>query len=47
VLHVASAAGELTVRADAKQPARPGDRLTVYLDPGALHLFDARSELRL
>ncbi len=47
VLHVASAAGELTVRADAKQDARPGDRVTVYLDPGALHLFDARSEQRL
>ncbi|HTJ41951.1 MAG TPA: sn-glycerol-3-phosphate ABC transporter ATP-binding protein UgpC [Kofleriaceae bacterium] len=47
VLHVASAAGELTVRADAKQAARPGDRVTVYLDPGALHLFDARSEQRL
>jgi multiple sugar transport system ATP-binding protein len=47
VLHVASPAGELTVRADAKQSARPGDRVTVYLDPGALHLFDARSELRL
>jgi ABC-type sugar transport system ATPase subunit len=47
VLHVASAAGELTVRADAKQVARPGDHVTVYLDPHALHLFDARSELRL
>jgi multiple sugar transport system ATP-binding protein len=47
VLHVASAAGELTVRADSKQDARPGDRVTVYLDPDALHLFDARSEQRL
>jgi ABC-type sugar transport system ATPase subunit len=47
VLHVASAAGELTVRADAKAGARPGDQVTVYLDPGAVHLFDARSEARL
>jgi multiple sugar transport system ATP-binding protein len=47
VLHVASPAGELTLRTDAHAPARPGDRLTVYLDPRAVHLFDARSELRL
>jgi len=47
VLHVASPAGELTVRADSKAAARPGDHLTVYLDPAAVHLFDARSELRL
>jgi ABC-type sugar transport system ATPase subunit len=47
VLHVASPAGELTVRADSKAAARPGDHLTVYLDPSAVHLFDARSELRL
>jgi multiple sugar transport system ATP-binding protein len=47
VLHVASPAGELTVRTDAHAGARPGDRLTVYLDPAAVHLFDARSEQRL
>jgi multiple sugar transport system ATP-binding protein len=47
VLHLASPAGELTLRTDARSAARPGDRLTVYLDPGAIHLFDARSEQRL
>ena len=47
VLHLASPAGELTVRTDAHAPARAGDDLTVWLDPGAVHLFDARSELRL
>ncbi len=47
VLHVASAAGELTVRADARAEARPGDQVMVYLDPRAVHLFDARSEARL
>jgi multiple sugar transport system ATP-binding protein len=47
VLHLESAAGELTVRADARASARPGDALTVWLDPAAVHLFDARSELRL
>ena len=47
VLHVASPAGEVTVRADARTPGRPGDAVTMYLDPGAVHWFDARSELRL
>jgi ABC-type sugar transport system ATPase subunit len=47
VLHLQSAAGELTVRTDARAAARPGDALTVWLDPGAIHLFDARSEHRL
>jgi multiple sugar transport system ATP-binding protein len=47
VLHLSSPAGELTLRTDAHAPARPGDRLTVYLDPHAVHLFDARSEQRL
>jgi ABC-type sugar transport system ATPase subunit len=47
VLHLASPAGELTLRTDARAPARPGDRLTVYVDPAAVHLFDARSEQRL
>ncbi len=46
LLHVTSPAGELTLRTDAPRPA-PGDRLTVYLDSHAVHLFDARSELRL
>jgi ABC-type sugar transport system ATPase subunit len=47
VLHLGSPAGELTVRADARAAARPGDALTVWLDPGAVHLFDGRSEQRL
>ncbi len=47
VLHLDSAAGELTIRTDAHAAARPGDSLTVWLDPTAVHLFDARSELRL
>jgi multiple sugar transport system ATP-binding protein len=47
VLHLQSAAGDLTVRTDARADARPGDALTVWLDPGAIHLFDARSEHRL
>ncbi len=47
VLHLDSDAGELTVRTDARAAPRPGDALTVWLDPGAVHLFDARSEIRL
>jgi ABC-type sugar transport system ATPase subunit len=47
VLHLDSAAGEITVRTDAHAAARPGDALTVWLDPGAVHLFDARSEMRI
>ena len=47
VLHVESPAGEVTVRADARTPGRPGDAVTLYLDPHAVHWFDARSELRL
>jgi multiple sugar transport system ATP-binding protein len=47
VLHLASAAGELTVRTGAGDPSRPGDRVTAFLDPTAIHWFDARSELRL
>jgi ABC-type sugar transport system ATPase subunit len=47
VLHVASAAGEVTVRADARTPGRPGDAVTLWLDPSAVHWFDARSEHRL
>jgi ABC-type sugar transport system ATPase subunit len=47
LLHLDSPAGELTVRTDAHAPARPGDAVTVWLDREAMHLFDARSELRL
>jgi multiple sugar transport system ATP-binding protein len=47
LLHLESAAGELTVRTDVANPSRPGDRVTAYIDPAAIHWFDARSELRL
>jgi ABC-type sugar transport system ATPase subunit len=47
LLHVASSQGRLTVRTDARSPARIGDHLTVWLDEHATHVFDARSELRV
>ncbi len=47
VLHLESAAGPLTVRADAHAAARPGDRVEVWLDPSAIHLFDGVTEARL
>jgi ABC-type sugar transport system ATPase subunit len=47
LLHLESAAGELTVRTDVANPSRPGDRVTAFIDPAAVHWFDARSELRL
>jgi ABC-type sugar transport system ATPase subunit len=47
LLHLESDAGELTVRTDVANPSRPGDRVTAYIDPAAIHWFDARSELRL
>jgi len=47
VLHVESAAGPLTVRTDAAAAPRPGDTVRVWLDPGAIHLFDGATEVRL
>jgi len=47
LLHLASPAGGLTVRTDARAPARPGDAVTAHLDARAIHLFDPRTELRL
>ena len=47
VLHVSSPAGDVTVRAPSNTPARAGDALTVYLEPRALHWFDAGSQLRV
>ncbi len=47
ILHLASAAGELTARAAADHPGRPGDHVTAFLDPAALHWFDAATEARL
>jgi ABC-type sugar transport system ATPase subunit len=47
LLHLESAAGELTVRTDVANPSRPGDQVVAVLDPRAIHWFDAASELRL
>jgi multiple sugar transport system ATP-binding protein len=47
VLHLDSAAGPLTIRADVATGARPGDTVQVWLDPRAIHLFDGTTELRL
>jgi multiple sugar transport system ATP-binding protein len=47
VLHLESAAGPLTVRADAGSAPRPGDTVQVWLDPHAIHLFDGATEARL
>ena len=42
VLHVESPAGPLTVRADTASAPRRGDKVEVWLDPKAIHVFDAR-----
>jgi len=47
VLHLDSEAGPLTVRADAGSAPRLGDTVQVWLDPGAIHLFDGATEIRL
>jgi multiple sugar transport system ATP-binding protein len=47
VLHLESPAGPLTVRADAASAPRRGDKVEVWLDPKAIHVFDATTELRL
>ena len=47
VLHVTSPAGDVTVRAPAQTPARPGDAITVYVDPHAVHWFDGASNQRV
>jgi multiple sugar transport system ATP-binding protein len=47
VLHLDSAAGPLTMRADAGAGARPGDTIEVWVDPKAIHLFDGSTEVRL
>ncbi|GGB01749.1 ABC transporter ATP-binding protein [Brucella endophytica] len=42
LIHGRLADGEkLTVEADGRREARPGDRLQIALDPKAIHLFDA------
>jgi multiple sugar transport system ATP-binding protein len=47
VLHVESAAGPLTVRADAASAPRQGDTVQVWVDPRTIHVFDGASEIRL
>jgi multiple sugar transport system ATP-binding protein len=47
VLHVASAAGPLTVRTDASAGHRTGEPIQVWLDPSAIHVFDGATEVRL
>jgi multiple sugar transport system ATP-binding protein len=47
LLHLRSQAGPLTVKTDAHHAAREGDKVTVWLDPRKLHVFDAATELRL
>jgi len=47
VLHVESQAGPLTVRADAASAPRKGDRVQVWVDPRAVHVFDGATEVRL
>jgi multiple sugar transport system ATP-binding protein len=47
VLHLESAAGPLTVRAEANSAPRLGDTVQVWLDPKTIHVFDGSSEVRL
>jgi ABC-type sugar transport system ATPase subunit len=47
VLHLESAAGPLTVRADATSAPRTGDTVEVWIDPDEIHVFDGASEQRL
>jgi len=47
VLHVDSVAGPLTVRTEANASPRVGDEVKVFIDPKAVHLFDAATELRV
>ncbi len=47
VLHLDSAAGPLTMRADAGAAAKPGDTIEVWVDPKSIHLFDGSTEVRL
>jgi multiple sugar transport system ATP-binding protein len=47
VLHLESAAGPLTVRAEANSAPRQGDTVQVWLDPRSIHVFDGATEVRL
>jgi len=39
--------GDLAVMTNSQHAARPGDDITVWIDPSAVHVFDAKTELRL
>jgi ABC-type sugar transport system ATPase subunit len=47
VLHVTTAAGLLTVRADPREPHPLGAAVTLHLAPAAMHWFDGATERRL
>ncbi len=47
LLHLESAAGQITVRTDAHTPAVEGENLRLFLPQDKLHLFDATSESRV
>jgi multiple sugar transport system ATP-binding protein len=47
VLHVATAAGVLTARTDAREAHPIGDAVTLYLKPDGVHWFDGETERRL
>jgi multiple sugar transport system ATP-binding protein len=46
-LHLATSAGALVLRTEAHGAAREGEQISVFVDTGKLHLFDASTELRL
>ena len=47
VLYVETAAGTLTVRAPADATTAVGAHVALWMHPGAEHVFDQASELRL
>lgn len=47
LLHMESAAGQITVRTDAHTPAKEGENLQLFLPQEKLHLFDGASESRV
>ncbi len=47
ILHVTTAAGLLTVRADAREAHPIGGAITLYLAPAGVHWFDGATERRL
>lgn len=47
IVRVASSAGELAVVTEADRQTRPGESVTVWMDPGSVHVFDSQTEQRL